>query len=651
MKSIFKRQYTTDWVESSFSFEQSIGRQIPVSTRKEYVGSSFTRQKAVITLGVVGCIFLFFIGKIFYLQILSGDSYRAGAEQNRERILPIVAERGIIYDRNGAALTKNIPNFSLAIVPQDLPRKATERETVVERLSQITGQPIETIRETIEAYKSYRFESIVIQEDIDYEQALRILIDASDLPGISVQRGSKRLYLPTTATSTDIGLKNEALAFAHVLGYVGKLNREELDAYYSRGYLPSDSIGKTGIEKSYEQALRGTYGKKRVEVNALGREQSVLSEDPPVPGLHLTLSIDKEIQVKLYDILDATLKRTGKARATAIALDPSNGEVLAMVSTPSFDNNDFSGGISTEKYTAYISNEDRPLFPRAISGVYPSGSVVKPAIAAAALEEGIITPETSFLSNGGLRVGSWFFPDWQAGGHGITNVRRSLAWSVNTFYYYVGGGYGSFTGLGVEKIVEYLKKFGFAQPLGIDLPGEAAGFLPTKEWKKNTKGEQWYIGDTYNVSIGQGDLLVTPLHIAAMTASIANNGTLYQPHVVRFITNPITKTTEPKEPQVILKDFIHPEHLRTVRLGMRDCALSGSCRRLATLPVNVAGKTGTAQWNSNKANHAWFTSFAPFEQPEIVLTVLVEEGGEGSSIAVPIAHEFYQWWAGYRVQE
>ncbi len=647
MFRFFKKKYNTDWVEESFSFDTPVNRQLASSKSKFFVGSSFSLKKAILLGSVFGCGGLLLLGKVFAIQIVSGGDYRKDAEQNRERVLPIPSERGLVYDRNHIQLTSNIPNFALALVPQDLPRQQQAREEVIARLSKITNQTPEDIRATIEQYKSYRFESIVIEDDIEYETALRIIVEAADLPGISIQRGSKRLYAPTSTVT--IAFKSEDIgpAFAHVLGYVGKLSPNELETYYPKGYIPSDTIGKTGIERTYETDMRGEFGRKRVEVNAFGQEQSVLSEDAPVPGEHLVLSIDANIQLALYSIIKRNLSAANKQRASVIALDPRNGEILALINYPSFDNNDFSGGIDTETYKKYVEDENQPLFPRAWAGTYPSGSTIKPAIAAAALNEKIITETTSFLSNGGLRVGVWFFPDWQTGGHGITNVRKSLAWSVNTFYYYIGGGYNTFVGLGVEKIAEYLRKFGFGTATGIDLPGEADGFIPSKEWKEQTKHEQWYVGDTYNVSIGQGDILVTPLQIAKMTATIANGGTEYRPHVVKALEDAVTKDEREFAPEVIATGSILPEHLYTVRMGMRECVVYGSCRRLATLPMNVAGKTGTAQWNSNRANHAWFTSFAPYDKPEIVLTVLVEEGGEGSSIAVPIADDFYRWWWGY----
>lgn len=594
--------------------------------------------------------FLFFIfflifSRLFYLQILQGDFYRLAAENNRQRLVSIPAERGLIYDRNGVVITKNIPNFSLLLVPQNLPKEPEARAKLIAKLSSLINKTETEIKEILKEYGAYSFESIIIQEDIDYETALSVLLSLGDLPGIRIQRGSKRLYLNYDENSLTTSTPS---SLSHLLGYTGKLNMEELNKFYKRGYLPSDIIGKTGVEKIYETLLRGAYGQRRIEVNATGKEQAILAEELPKPGYHLELTIDKKMQNELERIIFAYLKNSPTKRAAAIALSPKTGEIFSLISLPSFDNNDFSGGIKKEEYQNYFADKDEPLFNRAISGLYPSGSTVKPAIAAAGLEEGIINANTSFLSTGGLQVGNWFFPDWQAGGHGVTNVREALAWSINTFFYYLGGGYGDFAGLGVERMTAYLKKFGFSELSGIDLPAEKNGFLPSKDWKEKTKNEKWYVGDTYNLSIGQGDILVTPLQIADMTMVFANRGTLYKPRVAKAIIDPVNKNQQEIKPEIIRANFIKPENIATVRLGMKDCVSYGSCRRLATLPFVVAGKTGTAQWNKNKTNHAWFTSFAPFDNPEIVLTILIEEGGEGSSIAVPIAYDFYQWWWAYR---
>ncbi len=644
--SLLSKREKFSWVEESFVFHKNSGKQVATIQSNEYLGSSLTKKRIFLFLGILSFLYLILVGRLASLQLFHGAGYVAKAEGNRERVVPIPAERGLIYDRNNVELTKNVPSFSLALIPQELPRDKNEREKIVQKLAVITNQDANAIRETLKEYGSYSYESIVIQEDIDYETALTLQIQASDLPGISIKRGSKRLYTQGKAVNGG-QTTSSTLSLSHILGYEGKLNKPELDRLYASGYLPSDAIGKSGIEKEYETQLRGFYGKQRLEVNAFGKGQSIISQEPPYPGSHLILSIDSKMQEQLELIMQKEMEKIGQKKGAAVVMNPKNGEILAMVSLPSFDNNDFSGGISKDKYAMYANDENAPLFNRAFGGNYPSGSTIKPVMAAAALQEGIITPSTSFLSNGGLRVGPWFFPDWKAGGHGITNVRKSLAQSVNTFYYYIGGGYDSFQGLGVDRIEEYLLKFHFAEPLGIDLPGEVAGFVPSRAWKEK-KNEKWYVGDTYNLSIGQGDLLVTPLQIAEMTSFFANGGTLYKPHVVKSVLDPVTKKSEEVKSVILGKNMVNQNAIDTVRLGMKDCTEGGSCSRLSLLPFSSAGKTGTAQWNRNKPNHAWFTSFAPFENPEIVVTVLVEEGAEGSKIAAPIAYDFYKWWGEYK---
>jgi len=630
------------WVEENVMFSERVGKQVPIPKSNEYIGSSLNTQTARWFFISLSLIFLGIISRLIYLQIQQGHNFLQFAENNRQRIIPIPAERGLIYDRNGINLTTNIPSFSIAVVPQDLPRQESERSRLITKLSELSYQSEDFIRQILQEYSAYSYESIVIQEDISYDTALKLLIAATDLPGIQIQRGSKRHY--ENYKTNNESITSTPYSLAHIIGYIGKLNQAELADLYQKGYYPSDSIGKTGVEKSYETNLRGTFGRKRIEVNATGKEQSALAEEAPIPGQHVKLAIDWEMQKMLEKIINNSLKASWKERASGIVMNPNNGEILAMVNLPTFDNNDFSGGISTERYKIYTEDENKPLFNRAIGGSYPSGSSIKPAIAASALQEGIITPATSFLSTGGLWVSKWFFLDWQVGGHGVTNVRKALASSVNTFFYYIGGGYKNFIGLGPERLKAWLEKFGFSHTSGIDVPGENDGFLPSPDWKQKTKNEQWYIGDTYNFSIGQGDVLVSPLQIANMTASIANGGKLMEPHVVHSLVDPMTQRETEIIPHVIRENFISTKNLDTVKLGMRDCVTSGSCRRLASLPFAVAGKTGTAQWNSNKPNHAWFTSFAPFNSAEIVVTILVEEGGEGSAISAPIAYEFYKWW-------
>ena len=416
-------------------------------------------------------------------------------------------------------------------------------------------------------------------------------------------------------------------------------------------YSLIDYVGKTGIEYFYEKELKGVSGKKNIEVDALGRQKKVINEIPAKNGYNIRLSLDLGLQLKAEEILKKHLENKKLNRASFIALNPSDGSVLALISLPAYNNNLFSGGISQDNYNELLNNPNRPLLNRAISGEFPAGSTIKPVFSAAALQEGVINEKTSFLSTGGLRISQWFFPDWKAGGHGNINVRSAIAWSVNTFFYYIGGGYGDFSGLGLDKLMDYAKLFGLGQKTGIDLPAEASGFLPSAKWKEDNINEPWYIGDTYHLSIGQGYLLTTPLQVANYTAAIANGGTLYKPHMVSEIFDENGEVISKYQGEVIKNNFIDFKNMETVRLGMKDAVDYGSARLLSYLSVPSAGKTGTAQWSSTKDTHAWYIGFAPYENPEIAFVVLVEEGGEGSSTATPIASEILKWYFEERLIE
>jgi len=604
---------------------------------------AINKKKINIFFILLSLVFFVLISWLFYLQIIRGKFYKEIAEGNRIRIKVIKAARGYIYDRNRRLLAQNIPNFSLAIIPADLPRDKQELDktfaTIIEILHSL-GESIskENLEDLLNKSFFHSYEPVIIKEHIPYEKAILISIKSSNLPGVTIEIQSSRNYL-------------EGQLMAHTLGYIGKITKEELKINQNQNYLFNDYIGKTGIEFKYEQVLRGIDGKKRVEVNSMGIEKRIIGIQPPKTGNSIILSLDAELQKKVSSILRNALKKSNSTKGTVIVIDPRNGEVLALVSFPEFDNNLFVKGISFKDYQKLINNPNKPLFLRAISGEYPSGSTIKPIIAAAALEEGIINRNTVFNSTGGIKIKKWFFPDWKAKGHGLTNVTKAIAESVNTFFYIIGGGlfnsngnYEIFKGLGVKKIREYAKLFGLSELSGIDLPNEKPGFLPTPEWKKEVKKERWYVGDTYHLSIGQGDILVTPLQVANFTAAIANRGTLYKPHLVKEIINPEGNTVEIIEPTVIRSNFIDSNNLEIVRLGLRETVTKGSARSLLTLPVKVAGKTGTAQVGGKKKPHAWFTCFAPYENPEIVITVLVENGGEGSTIATPIAYKILKWY-------
>ncbi len=605
------------------------------TARTGYVGLSVDSRRLATALILLSSLLVAVTVRAAQFQLAEGSTYRARAEGNRSRIEWIPADRGIIYDRNGVPLVSNVPTFAATVVPADLPKEDAERKELVATVADTLGITPLDIETHLDEFGSFMAAPVAVHENLDHDQSVLLSIAAMRWPSIAVRTGMRREY----------AYRDSAGSLAHLLGYQGKISPSELDAGRESGYLPTDLVGKSGLERQYETALRGTYGRKRIEVDATGRQKTVIAEEPSVPGANIVLAIDLDLQEQAEAALKRSLALHRKTRGSVIVMRPETGEVLAMVSEPHFDNTLFSEGISQEDFRLLNENPDHPMFARAISASLASGSVFKPVVAAAAIDEGIVTPATSFLSTGGLRIGQWVFPDWKAGGHGITNLAKALAESVNTWFYIVGGGYDGREGLGIDRMMEYAKRFGFGSTLGIDLPGEGAGFLPSREWKESVTNEPWYIGNTYHASIGQGDILVTPLQVASMTAAIANGGALMRPQVVNaYITSDGERTVV--APEVITPQVVSDRAIAAVREGMRQAVTLGSARSLSLLPVSAAGKTGTAQWSSTKAPHAWFTSFAPYENPELVITVIVEEGVEGSVAATPVAREIYAWYFG-----
>lgn len=613
-KPSFKRNKKMTWVEDSY---------ISGEQKQDYISSSFNMGR----LRIVLLIFIFAFGIIFfrmgYLQVVKGADYRQSAESNRIRLTDIKAARGIIYDRNGIMLAHNVPNFALSFTPADLPKNEADLDALQNKLAQILAIDKSDLKKIISEKPKNSYQSFILQDHIPYDKAIPLRIATSELSGVTFGTITFREYLTDSV-------------FTSVLGYMGKVSDQDLKNHPDYAY--DDYIGKSGIEQNYEAQLKGSNGKKEIEVDALGKEIRIISEMKPTSGQNLTLTIDKELQETLGQALDKTVNSSKNfLGGSAVAIDVKTGEILALISSPSFDNNKMNLGMSSEEYQTLSSNAKKPLFNHAISGEYPSGSTIKPVIASAALQEGVITPKTTVLSTGGIRINQWFFPDWKAGGHGLTDVRKALAESVNTFFYLAGGGDDTHQGLGVKRMTDYMRLFGLGDELGIDLPSEATGFLPSMEWKLKAKGEPWYIGDTYHLSIGQGDLLVTPLQVATYTATIANGGTFYLPHLLKSASDANGIITETK-PQVIRNNFINEGNLQVVREGLRQGVTSGSSRALSSLPFTVAAKTGTAQFGDNQM-HAWFTCFAPYENPQIAIAVLVEGGGEGNAVALPIAKE------------
>ena len=598
--------------------------------RPLYLTSSFSKKRFFVALALVILSVTALLGRALWMQVGQAGNYAALAERNRLRGTPLWPLRGIIRDRQGVILAENAPRFQVTFLPRDVPKGATARETVLGEAGRILGIPYATLQGYAEVTGAAQDETVIVVDNIPYAQAMRFATALPRVPGFRLEVHPIRRYPQSTVVQS----------LSHVLGYVGRLSPEEYDKHADDGYRHTDEIGKTGIERWYEEVLRGKLGERMDEVDVRGRASAFVGEHPAQNGEDIKLSLDVALQTETEKSLRAGMDLGKSTRGAAIAIDPRDGSILALVSLPAFNNNDFAGSVSSTVYQRLTSDPAQPLFSRAIAGAYPSGSTVKIVMSAAALAEGVINPTTAVLSNGGIRVGQWFFPDWKAGGHGMTNVRRAIAWSVNTFFYYIGGGYGTFQGLGVDRISHWMRQFGLGARTGIDLPAEALGNVPDPAWKRTNRKEQWYIGDTYNLSIGQGDLLVTPLQVALYTSEIANGGKRVIPHLFASAsgTAPVPSfatTTVMGAPDPVYE---------VVREGMRDCVVYGSCRGLSVLPFPTAGKTGTAQWSSTGNTHAWFTSFAPFDQPEIAVTVLIEEGGEGSSVSVPVAKQMLLTW-------
>jgi len=588
---------------------------------------------------------LIFFGRTFQLQVIQGKRFSALADNNRLRIYQIRPVRGVIYDKNLKQMVFNKSSFDLICDKRDLPLNKQKRLELIEKISKIIKKEPKELEKEIEESK---FNIVSIFENLDYETMVLLLSNPvfsgkKEVFGFKIEENAVREY-------------PQGSSFSHLIGYTGKINSQEIENF--RDYSITDYIGKTGVEKFYEKILRGKPGKIQVERDVYGNERSkkVLSE--PEPGKSLVLWLDSSLQKKLEEELIYTLKRTGARKASAVALDPNTGGVLALVNVPSFDNNLFSQGISKEDYQKIKTNPFKPLFNRAIAGLYPTGSTIKPLIASAALQENLISDRKIINCQGKLIVPNpwdpehpWVFHDWKV--HHLTDIRKAIAESCNVFFYIIGGGYKNFKGLGVERIKKYLELFGWGAKTGIDLPGEKSGLIPDILWKKNYFKEKtskiWRIGDTYNLSIGQGYLQVTPLQVANAFSVIANKGTLYKPQVVKGIVESsrsfdedvkdINKKIKIIEPQILRKNFISLENLQIVREGMRQAVTSptGSSFMLNSLPVKVGAKTGTAQTPKKNHYHNWITVFAPYDEPQIVLTIVIENVREAQVAALPVA--------------
>ncbi|PIR89773.1 hypothetical protein COS93_00465 [bacterium (Candidatus Gribaldobacteria) CG07_land_8_20_14_0_80_33_18] len=571
----------------------------------------------------------------FKYQIIEGKEYLKLAEKNKFVILKLSTNRGVIYDRNFKQLVKNEMSFDLVFEPDKLPKEKSKRDEIVKQISSLLGRDF--INDKEEVIKNVSSEFVIFFES-----------NKEQFPGFSIQQRNTREY-------------EKIQSLAHLLGY----------------------LGKEGVEKIYDDVLKENKGEIEIEKDVYGKEIKRNIVEYPQSGKSIVLSIDTDLQKKAEESLERILERLGSRSGAIVAMNPQTGEILASVSLPSYDNNLFAKGISEDELNKLNSNLLSPQLNRVIAGAYQIGSSIKPFIGYAALEEKIIIEKTTLYCPLELCLKNIYsgekecFSDWTF--HGFTDIKRAIAESINPFFYMIGGGYTAsefsepalprkFKGLGIEKIKEYLNLFGFGEKTNIDLPGEIEGRIPDAVWKENyfknrSKAERiWYLGDTYNLSIGQGYLLISPLQLVSAYAAIANNGTLYQPKIINKIIDEQKNLIKEIPPEIrtclrqnldsslcseIKKtNFINSENLQIIKEGMRQAVTSpsGSSYLLNSLPVSAAAKTGTAQTQVSNIYNNWVTVFAPYENPQIVLTVLVEDVSGIQAAALPVAKEILEWY-------
>ncbi|HEY4697439.1 MAG TPA: penicillin-binding protein 2 [Gallionella sp.] len=593
--------------------------------------------RLVVSIGFVLLLLAILLVRLIYLQAVRHNYYQTLAESNRIAIVPIVPNRGLILDRNGVVLARNYSGYTLEINRNktiDLEATINELSTLVE----VTPKDRKRFKKLLA--ESRDFQTLVIRSRLSDEEVARFAAQQYRFPAVEIKARLFRDY--------PFGEKT-----AHLIGYIGRINETD-EALLEEGglaanYRGSDYIGKTGLEQSYESDLHGTTGIEQVEVDAGGRAVRMLSHTAPVSGNTLVLSMD----AKLQEIAEQSF---GNYRGALVAIDPNNGEVLAFVSKPGYDPNPFIDGIDTQSWDELNNSPDVPLNNRALRGQYPPGSTIKPFMALAGLNFNTRKPEQTISDPGVyyLPGSSRQYRDWKAGGHGSVNMFKAIQMSCDIYFY------GLATELGIDNIFDYLSRFGFGKKTGIDLEGESSGLLPSQEWKMKRYQQIWYPGDTVSVGIGQGYSLVTPLQLAFATATLANNGVAFKPHLVKEVQSPRSSENRfiAKEPLYDLN--IGPKDLDLVSRAMVAVTQPGGTAVYASLgtPYHIAGKTGTAQVIAMKQgekydekavderhrDHAWFIAFAPAEEPRIALAVLAENGGHGGSTAAPIARKVMDYY-------
>lgn len=579
-----------------------------------------SKQRILALSFVVVSVFFLLMLRLWHLQILNADNYRDMSESNRLRFVPVAASRGAIMDRKGAVLVSNRPSFSLAVVPQEV----KDKDLLLDRLARLLGLDRQELAARWDKSKGRaKFFPVVLASNITRDQVEIIEENRLRLPGVEVEMKPVREYTSQTLA-------------AHLLGYIGEVSEDELSLPAHDEYNPGDYIGKNGIERSWEKDLHGGDGGRQLEVDARGRVLRTITETYPTVGNSVVLTIDAAIQKQAE-------RAFGDQAGAAVAMDVNSGEVLAFVSAPEFEPALFSGKLPADKWKEYLEDKRHPLENKALTGQYPPGSTFKIITALAGLESGRINESTSVSCSGSHELGGSTFKCWNKRGHGVTNLKKSLRESCDVYYYQLG------EKLGVDRIAETARKFMLGTPLGIGLLNEKSGLIPTTEWKQKKYGKRWYQGETLPVSIGQGAVLLTPIQLASMVATVANEGTVYRPFLVKRVVDADGRPLREFKPEVIARAAISPASFRLVKQGLfsvvNDAGGTGGMARL--YDVQVAGKTGTSQvvkMRDSKAgtpyqyrDHALFVAFAPYDKPEIAVAVVVEHGEHGGAAAAPIA--------------
>ncbi|MFA5353513.1 MAG: penicillin-binding protein 2 [Thermodesulfovibrionales bacterium] len=553
---------------------------------------------------VIG-IFLILVFRLWQLQVLNGDEYKALSEDNRMRILKTPAPRGIILDRNGVPLVKNIPSFKASIILDNL------RAADLDQLCRLIGVSRSEVEAKLARGDNSPFVPLTLRTGLSFEEVARIEARRSDFPGLFIE--------------TDVGREYPfGKVGGHVIGYLGKISPKQLKNPELQHFPPEAMIGQWGVEALFDSQLRGVPGERVIEVDALGRELRMIQERSPVRGKDINLSIDIAIQKSIEDAF-------GQKGGAFVAILPSSGEVLALESLPSFDPNIFARGLTATDWKALMEDKKHPMLNKAVQSQYPPGSTFKIITAIAALEEGVIDPATKISCTGGINYGKWRFGCWKHEGHGPVNLHQALVGSCDVYFYELG------KRLGIDRIHKYATAFGLGSQTGIVLMPvkERKGIIPSVQWKKERLKQPWYLGETFVSAIGQGYVTTTPIQMAMMMATVSNGGQIYEPTLLKGGSKPKGRVS------------IRPETLRLVKDALRGVVneSGGTAAAARSGIVSIGGKTGTAQVVGKKKgltgeqfmDHAWFVALAPVDKPEIALSVFVEHGGHGGSAAAPMA--------------